>query len=335
MGIGRPAAAVAGQRRHPGRRRTSRGRYAAAPGNRPLLQVETVVTRAPRHRYVVDAVVRARASLDARSVRTASVSGREDLVEQGLGLVLVGVLREGELAHQNLARLGEHPLLTGGESALALTPPQVTHYLGDLDHVAGSELLQICLVATGPVRGLFGIRCTQHLEDPVQPVLTDHVAYADELRIVRWHTNSQVALGDLQHQVGLVHAFDLASFDGLDQRGPVMGIDHGVANLERHVTGTPSVAIHANTGTGRSEWRFRRSGHISGLDNSDRNVLRGAPEAGIRRSEGLHRRAETCPSHTGKAMIDRPNVPFCTDPHERVPLLRSAARGPLGSRFPN
>ncbi|MYT32718.1 hypothetical protein GTY73_28895 [Streptomyces sp. SID8354] len=56
-----------------------------------------------------------------------------------------------------------------------------------------------------------------------------------------------------------------------------MGIDHGVANLERHVTGTPSVAIHANTGTGRSEWRFRRSGHISGLDNSARDVLRRGP----------------------------------------------------------
>ncbi|PAZ13282.1 hypothetical protein CLM62_25645 [Streptomyces sp. SA15] len=54
-----------------------------------------------------------------------------------------------------------------------------------------------------------------------------------------------------------------------------MGIDHGVANLERHVTGTPSVAIQSNTETARSEWRFRRSGHISGLDNSNWNVLRG------------------------------------------------------------
>ncbi|NEY35159.1 hypothetical protein GTU99_23760 [Streptomyces sp. PRKS01-65] len=53
-----------------------------------------------------------------------------------------------------------------------------------------------------------------------------------------------------------------------------MGIDHGVANLERHVTGTPSVAIQGNTDTASSEWRFRRSGHISGLDNSDRDVLR-------------------------------------------------------------
>ncbi|KAF4406678.1 hypothetical protein CRI70_30665 [Streptomyces sp. Ru87] len=59
-----------------------------------------------------------------------------------------------------------------------------------------------------------------------------------------------------------------------------MGIDHGVANLERHVTGTPSVAIQGNTRTGGSEWRFRRSEHISGLDNSARNVLREPPECG-------------------------------------------------------
>ncbi|NEA08583.1 hypothetical protein G3I27_10345 [Streptomyces sp. SID10692] len=55
-----------------------------------------------------------------------------------------------------------------------------------------------------------------------------------------------------------------------------MGIDHGVANLERHVTGTPSVAIQSNTRIDSPEWRFRRSGHISGLDNSNTDVLRKA-----------------------------------------------------------
>ncbi|EGG48170.1 hypothetical protein SGM_1465 [Streptomyces griseoaurantiacus M045] len=41
------------------------------------------------------------------------------------------------------------------------------------------------------------------------------------------------------------------------------------------MTGTPSVAIQGNTETTSSEWRFRRSGHISGLDKRNRNVLRG------------------------------------------------------------
>ncbi|OON78804.1 hypothetical protein GBW32_16000 [Streptomyces tsukubensis] len=59
-----------------------------------------------------------------------------------------------------------------------------------------------------------------------------------------------------------------------------MGIDHGVANLERHVTGTPSVAIKSNTRTASSEWRFRRSGRFSGLDNRDMNVLRESSGSG-------------------------------------------------------
>ncbi|AUH42353.1 hypothetical protein CXR04_21090 [Streptomyces sp. CMB-StM0423] len=58
-----------------------------------------------------------------------------------------------------------------------------------------------------------------------------------------------------------------------------MGIDHGVANLERHVTGTPSVAIQGNTAQAASEWRFRRSGPVSGLDNRPWNVLRPPPES--------------------------------------------------------
>ena len=33
---------------------------------------------------------------------------------------------------EDLPRLGEHPLLTGGQTALAVTAPQVAHDLGDL-----------------------------------------------------------------------------------------------------------------------------------------------------------------------------------------------------------
>jgi hypothetical protein len=43
------------------------------------------------------------------------------------------------------------------------------------------------------------------------------------------------------------------------------------------------VAIQSNTETAGSEWRFRRSGHISGLDNSNRDVLR--PGGGTRYSQ--------------------------------------------------
>src|SRR5690606_36762117 len=91
----------------------------------------------------------------------SSASGRrgEDLVEQGLGLAVVGALRERELADENLPRLGEHALLTSGKSAILLAAPQIAHDLGHLVHIAGGELLQVGLVATGPVGRLLGVRC--------------------------------------------------------------------------------------------------------------------------------------------------------------------------------
>src|SRR5215469_4652376 len=63
-------------------------------------------------------------------------SAREDLVEQRLGLVLVRLLGECQLADEDLPRLREHPLLAGGQAALAVTAPEIADDLGDLVHVA-------------------------------------------------------------------------------------------------------------------------------------------------------------------------------------------------------
>src|ERR1035441_7397161 len=46
---------------------------------------------------------------DDQRARGPTGSGTENLVEQGLGLVLVGLLGQRQLTHQNLPRLGEHP----------------------------------------------------------------------------------------------------------------------------------------------------------------------------------------------------------------------------------
>src|SRR5919112_2673499 len=75
-------------------------------------------------------------------------SGSEDLVEQRLGLVLVGVLGERQLGDEDLPGLGEHPLLTGREPAVALATPQVADYLGHLHDVTRVQLLEVRLVAT-------------------------------------------------------------------------------------------------------------------------------------------------------------------------------------------
>ena len=152
-----------------------------------------------------------------------------------LGLVLVGVLGERQLAHQDLARLGQHPLLAGRQAAVLVATPQVTHDLGDLDHVAGGELLEVGLVAAGPVGRLLGVRGAQDLEDLVQSLLPDDVADADEIAVLGRNPDGQVALGDLQNEVELVLALDGARLDGLDQCRPVVGVDDRLADLERHI----------------------------------------------------------------------------------------------------
>src|SRR5690348_3141177 len=101
--------------------------------------------------------------------------GGENLVEDARGLLLVGLLGERELGDQDLTCLREHALLTGREAAVLVATPQVADDLGNLDDVAGGELLEVGLVAAAPVGGLLGERSAQHLEHAVEALLADDV----------------------------------------------------------------------------------------------------------------------------------------------------------------
>src|SRR5271166_1047113 len=177
-------------------------------------------------------------------------SGRQDLVEQCLGLVLVGLLGQRQFAHQDLPRLGEHPLLTCGQAAFPVPPPQVPNDLGDLVHVTGSELLQVGLVPPRPVGRLFRVRRAEHLEDTLKPLGADNITDAYQLGIIRGNAYGQVTLVDLKDQIGLILALNGASLDRFDASSPVMGIDDGIADLERHVASTPSAEDHLTTSNG-------------------------------------------------------------------------------------
>src|SRR3954462_7374176 len=166
-------------------------------------------------------------------------SAGEDLVEEDLRLVLVGALGECELADQDLPRLGEHALLTGGQATVLVPAPEVTHDLGDLVHVTGGQLLEVGLVTTRPVGRLLGVGGTQDLEDLVQALLADDVADADDLGVVGRYPHREVALSDLQHEVGLLFALDGPLLDRLDERSAVMRVDDGLADSEAHVDVTP------------------------------------------------------------------------------------------------
>src|SRR5258707_4698401 len=180
------------------------------------------------------------ADADSRQEVGHQRSGGEDLVEKSLGLVLVRLLGKRKLAHENLPRLSQHPLLASRQAPLTVPAPQVANYLGDLVDVSGRELLEIGLVPAGPVGRLLRVRGAEHLEYALQPFLPDHVPDANQLSVVGGNTHSQVALVDLEHEVGLILTLDRTGLDLFDPSSPMMGVDDGVADLERHVACTPS-----------------------------------------------------------------------------------------------
>src|ERR1700733_2082331 len=180
----------------------------------------------------------------------ACCSGRQDLVEQGFRLVLVRLLGKRKFAHQNLPRLGEHALLAGGQAAFLIAAPKIPDNLGDLVHVTRSELLKIGLVTPRPVRGLFGMRRAKHLEDALKPLGTNDIPNSYQFGIIRGNAYCQVALINLEDQISFVFTLDGASLDRLDASRPMMGIDDGIADLERHVASTPSAEGHLTTYNG-------------------------------------------------------------------------------------
>src|SRR5690606_6522710 len=167
---------------------------------------------------------------DYRRVR----SGGEDLVQDDRCLLLVRLLGEGEFGDEDLAGLGKHPLLTGRQAAVLIAAPQVAHDLADLDDVAGGQLLEVRLVAAGPVRRLFGEGRAQHFEDALEALLADHVADTDEVDVLGRNLDDQVALGDVELQVLLRLALDHAFLDLDDRRGPAVRINDRLANLKKH-----------------------------------------------------------------------------------------------------
>src|SRR6185312_8065754 len=194
--------------------------------------------------------------------RVPLVSGAEDFVEQRFSLVLVCLLGQGQFTDQDLPGLGQHPLFPGRKAAFLIAPPEVTDYFGNFIHIAGGKLLEIGLIPAGPVSWLLGIRCAQHLEDPLQPFLPDDVPHAYKLGVVGGNAHRQVALIDLEHEVGFLLTLDRTGLDLLDPSSPMVGVDDSVADLESHVACTPSAVAMLPRRTrsiSRPSWHTRRS----------------------------------------------------------------------------
>src|SRR5690606_34677729 len=96
------------------------------------------------------------AVLDSRA-RPRELRLSENLVEEGLRLVLGALLGERNLADEDVPSLGEHALLTSRQAPLALATPEVTHNLCHLERVSGGQLLKIRLVTPRPVGRFLGV----------------------------------------------------------------------------------------------------------------------------------------------------------------------------------
>src|SRR5690606_29143398 len=101
--------------------------------------------------------------------------------------------------------------------------------------IAGSKLLDICLVAARPVGRLFGKFSTKDIEHMVQAFLTYHVTYADKINVLSWNLDGQVSLSHLELEIHFLFALDLAHLDLFDHCGTVMRVDNSLANLKNHV----------------------------------------------------------------------------------------------------
>ena len=163
------------------------------------------------------------------------------------------MLGKGQLGDQDLARLGQHPLLTSRQTAVALPAPEVAHDLGDLHDVTGVKLFQIRLVTARPVRRLLGVLGAQHAEDPLEAVLVHDVTHPDQVQVAGRNPHHQVVLGDdAQHEVEPVLALDLSCLDVLDDSRPMIGIDDRFPDAESHVVNCPFLSDQSNTaGTSR------------------------------------------------------------------------------------
>gem|GEM_PF-4937537 len=154
----------------------------------------------------------------------------DDLV----GLLVVDTFCERKLTDEDLARLGEHALLTGGQAAVLVTAPQVADDFGDTVDVAGGETFLVGLVATGPVARLLDIGLTQDRENLLQTLFPDDIAHADELCVGGRDLHQEITLEDPQDEVVDALTLELPLLDSLDLCGTVVGVDDNVPDVELH-----------------------------------------------------------------------------------------------------
>src|SRR4051795_3423987 len=156
----------------------------------------------------------------------------EEAVEVFLGAVLVLVERVHELRGEDLLRPGVHLLLTGGEALFHLADGEVADHLGQLEDVAGLDLLAVVLEAPVPVlrhlRDLVG----EDVCDLLDFFLVDDSSQARLAGVFAGDHHRQFVVEDLDREVLTLLPHQLAGLFGHYQARTMMRIDNLVAHLE-------------------------------------------------------------------------------------------------------
>ncbi|KMR26414.1 hypothetical protein EV30_14940, partial [Staphylococcus aureus] len=76
----------------------------------------------------------------------------------------------------------EHPLLTGGQTAVTFAAPQVTDDLGNFENVARMEFFKVGLVTARPVGWLLNIGLTKDLANIFEALVVNDVTNADKVK---------------------------------------------------------------------------------------------------------------------------------------------------------
>src|SRR5919198_3121009 len=207
---------------------------------------------------------RARGPLLRSAVRGGRGRAGEDAIEPvGRGF-LVHLLRVHQLGGEDLLRLDEHLLLTGGQALLAVAEREVPHDLGELEDVAGLHLVAVVLEATVPVLRHLRAAAGEGLHDDLDHVFADHLPEAYLLGVLRRHVHGHVVVQDLDREVLTLLAEDLALFLLHDRPSPVVWIHHLVADFVQarpfpsYVTATPAVRSAGGVATILPKTRWKR-----------------------------------------------------------------------------
>ena len=182
--------------------------------------------------------------------RSASFSSSSS--RNSVGLVLVEVARVHELAGEDLLGLREHLLLAGRQALVGVADGEVAHDLGDLEDVAGLELVAVVLVATAPVLGHLGGVAAQDVEDLVDDVGRDDLAQTGAVGVLDRDHDRHVVVEDLDGEVLALLAEHFLLLDLHDLAGAVMRIDDLIADLSTRLSNPPVVA------RGAVGWPVRR-----------------------------------------------------------------------------